>query len=500
MHTAPKVDERFSIGFIPVLKTSQADGKRRLHGVASSTVRDRHGDVMSRTALEDMLEQSNGGLTIFLNHSYNVPEDVAGTVEKASLKRVTDDIHDLSFDIVINERNSRAVEAWEAMHEQGTKLGLSIGAMIPDGGAKVDRKTGAYTIDHVELVETSIVGVPANPRSWVEYAAKALRKQESALQPLPLRTGGWVGDTTGTISTTDFKFSIGDPPNPDSDDGESDGDETNVEPPPIHPTPESEYEPPAEPVTTDDMNDPAVNEDGSDQAEAARTEKRIDQTPKQDPVDPPEQDDRDEVKDHEVEPPPIEPVPDSPAPEEPVTTDDLLKLADAASGKATVTVETPYANVTVDTGNRGKDTAAGSSTTSQEAPESAPENEESASAPEYPWMGIPGNPPVQQAIESIATRELDQSALLFTQLSSELSRVTKELFDERNLRLTAERERDEASRDLTKVLRETDEMLKKLASTPVGKRTTYHEAVGRYEAIKTYYGEEFTDHLARSME
>lgn len=177
--------------FSGLLKASKApDGKMRLHGVASSTTKDLHGDTMMRSALEDMERSANAGLTIFLNHSYNVPEDVGGSVERAAIKtrgvdHETNPNYDLDFDVVINDVNPRAVQGWEAI-QKGAKLGLSIGAMIPEGGARRN-KDGSYLIDHVELLETSIVGIPANPRSWVEYAVKALNVASTkAAQTIPL--------------------------------------------------------------------------------------------------------------------------------------------------------------------------------------------------------------------------------------------------------------------------------------------------------------------------
>lgn len=170
--------------FSGILKaTRSTDGKMRLHGVASSTTRDLHGDTMMASAIEDMERAANNNLTIFLNHSYEVPEDVAGSVERAHMKTRGVDAngnpnYDLDMDILVNDANPRAVKAFEAI-ERGTKLGLSIGALIPDGGARKE-KGGAFLIDHVELLETSLVGIPANPRSWVEYAAKSLRGIEKA--------------------------------------------------------------------------------------------------------------------------------------------------------------------------------------------------------------------------------------------------------------------------------------------------------------------------------
>lgn len=154
------------------------DNVMRLSGIASSTIRDRHGDTMQLSALEDM-ERSAVGMTIFGNHSYRVPEDVYGTVEKAFLKSDSIDqngepIYDLVLDIAVNDENQRAVDTFKAV-KKNARLGLSIGAMIPDGGAIRDKSSGAYTISHVELLETSIVGVPANQRSWLDNAIKALR-------------------------------------------------------------------------------------------------------------------------------------------------------------------------------------------------------------------------------------------------------------------------------------------------------------------------------------
>lgn len=159
------------------------DGTMRLKGTASSTIKDLHGDNMLTSALEDMEKAASSNLTIFGNHSYEVPEDVYGSVDAARLKAANtvddagDPIYDLDFDIRINEENDRAIKTWKAIHgkdgSRGAKLGLSIGAMIPPGGAVRDKKSGALTIAHVELLETSIVGIPANPRSWIENAVKA---------------------------------------------------------------------------------------------------------------------------------------------------------------------------------------------------------------------------------------------------------------------------------------------------------------------------------------
>lgn len=175
----------------------------RLHGVASSTTKDLHGDTILESAISDMESAANNNLTIFLNHSYNVPEDVGGSVEKAKsqtrgVDQNGDPNVDLDFDILVNESNPRAVSTFEAI-ERGTKLGLSIGAMIPEGGAKRN-KDGTYIIEHLDLMETSLVGIPANPRSWVEYAVKAINNKtiEKDAKAIP------IGQPTVTLDGSHY--------------------------------------------------------------------------------------------------------------------------------------------------------------------------------------------------------------------------------------------------------------------------------------------------------
>jgi phage head maturation protease len=151
------------------------DGKKRFTTTASSTVKDLQGDEILQSAIDKMAATAPG-MTIFLNHEYRVPEDVMGSVDTArAIARGYDGetpIVDLDFDIAVNETNPRAVQAWAAI-ESGVKLGTSIGAQIPEGGAKRN-KNGTLVVSDVNLLEASVVGIPANPRSWVHYAMKSL--------------------------------------------------------------------------------------------------------------------------------------------------------------------------------------------------------------------------------------------------------------------------------------------------------------------------------------
>lgn len=197
------METKFNI-YSGLLKAYESDGKKRFRATASSSVRDRHGDIIRPTALRRM-EQEAQGMTLFLNHNYNVPEDVMGTTDKATLfERGIDGegnpIYDLDIEGVVLESNPRAMQAWDALNS-GVKLGMSIGAMIPAEGATRDKKAGTLDITDIQLLEASIVGIPANPRSWVQYAVKSYRAAEVMETAGVERTGPvtYVVETPQTI-------------------------------------------------------------------------------------------------------------------------------------------------------------------------------------------------------------------------------------------------------------------------------------------------------------
>ena len=382
----------FSI-FAPMLKASRgSDGKMRLHGIASSTIKDRHGDTMTFTALSDMERSAANNLTIFLNHEYRVPEDVAGSVERAMIRSSTQDpdIHDLVLDIVVNESNPRAVNAWEAI-QNGTQLGLSIGAMIPDGGAVRDKKSGAYTIEHVELLETSLVGVPANPRSWVEYAVKSLRRDDEVEKELEAEELEHTED-----------------PNEDLD---------------LQASEEIEGE--AEPDTTITSN----------------------------------------------------------------SVEFTVETVEPDISDATVSISTPYADISIDTGNRGKPASDGSS---QEAQASAPENEDEEETEVSPWaaVGLSGEPETEEVVPEL--QDLEPTVLASMKSSRELlAAMTRELIETKDALKQAVSERDAAIEAASAVVTQTADILEKLANTPVGRRAVYREATDQFGSLKQVYGEEF---------
>jgi len=157
-------------------------------GTTSSTIRDLHGDEMTLNAIETMANTAKQNMTIFLNHNYNVPQDLFGSVKDARVVKRYDvesnsEVYDLDIDVLVckEDENPEAMRAFKAI-KRGVKLGLSIGARVDRVSKKKDARTGddTYVIDAVKLMEASVVGIPANQRSYLQNALKSLKAAEQS--------------------------------------------------------------------------------------------------------------------------------------------------------------------------------------------------------------------------------------------------------------------------------------------------------------------------------
>lgn len=211
--------------FTGALKAYETAGGRRVfRATASSTIKDLHGDLMTEDCIRDMALQARtgptgNGLTIFLNHRYIVPDDVAGKVAGSQvLNRENDEaglpIWDMDYEISLASGSARLDQTWNLIHNDGITLGISIGAYILEYDF-VDKEEGFWgglIINRVLLVETSIVGIPANQRSWIQNGVIAIGKslgiEEKTIRrvldgkearPMTLKTAS--ADTV-TLSTT----------------------------------------------------------------------------------------------------------------------------------------------------------------------------------------------------------------------------------------------------------------------------------------------------------
>lgn len=219
--------------FAPRLVASRdAAGQMRIEGIASSTVRDHHGDEITLKALKKMAD-SSVGMTIFMNHEYRLPEDVFGAVEKSRIVKSGDKdktgnpIYDLRLGIIVAGSNPDAVRTFELIEKDQVKLGLSIGAMLPEGGYTLNKTDGGrLIIDDIDLVETSMVSIPANPRAFVDYAVKAITGVLPDTKPKSLAARkSWfdkVAADNGAVPPEAVNPDQGDESDDDGDDGPSD--------------------------------------------------------------------------------------------------------------------------------------------------------------------------------------------------------------------------------------------------------------------------------------
>jgi HK97 family phage prohead protease len=128
-------------------------------------------------------------MTIWLNHNYNVPEDLFGSVTDARIVKRVDEasgeqVYDLDIDIKVcpEDENPEALRTYKAI-KRGVRLGLSIGARVDQASKKKDKATGleTYVIERISLLESSVVGIPANQRSYLQSALKSLRSRSKEI-------------------------------------------------------------------------------------------------------------------------------------------------------------------------------------------------------------------------------------------------------------------------------------------------------------------------------
>jgi hypothetical protein len=178
-------DKKFPLkAYTKVVKNAKGEDETEyyLEAPASSTVIDRMDDVISIKAQKKM-EAAVKEMTIWLNHSYEVPEDIFGTCEKSEVVPATDIKQGECFDLIIRVKcyvaNQRVMDTWQAV-AAGVKLGFSVGGYIPDGGYEFkETPDGGYVfiINDFELFEVSVVGIPANQRAIIDDVVKGFRKR-----------------------------------------------------------------------------------------------------------------------------------------------------------------------------------------------------------------------------------------------------------------------------------------------------------------------------------
>src|SRR5256886_2650141 len=145
--------------------------------IGSSTERDLQGDTMALSALTDMA-QVDTGMSIWLKHRYSLPESLFGSLLEKPELRLQGSIADLHIVSDVTPSNPDAIKTYGYIKE-GRRMGCSIGCIILEYEIDEENDDGRswwppLIILHVLPLEWSVVGIPANQRSWVENAIKGL--------------------------------------------------------------------------------------------------------------------------------------------------------------------------------------------------------------------------------------------------------------------------------------------------------------------------------------
>lgn len=164
----------------------------------SSTIRDTHGDVMALSALQDMTEVPVG-LAIWHNHDYSLPESYFGRLAEAPTITTQDGIADLWLTVEVELSSDKAAKTY-ALIQKGSRFGCSIGFTVLD--YDID-DAGVVHLLHVQPVEWSVVGVPANQRCWVETGLKGVFARTYDPRLAPAVRACYPGDYDDLISRLD---------------------------------------------------------------------------------------------------------------------------------------------------------------------------------------------------------------------------------------------------------------------------------------------------------
>ncbi len=174
MKTDTGVDFRFHTGQVEIFTKQDELGNemRFLRGVASDDKIDRHGERFSKNALARMAETAKANLTLFGDHFHSWENTLGRAVEAAVNPQGQ---FEVVFQLENEEAQPKIRQLWAKLMGK-TKLALSVGGrilktFIEDAGGQQVR-----VLDDIELLEVSIVGIPANPRTWVEAIVKSMEE------------------------------------------------------------------------------------------------------------------------------------------------------------------------------------------------------------------------------------------------------------------------------------------------------------------------------------
>ena len=132
--------------FLTKSEEDGSDERIMLEGIASTTSRDLHDEIVSSAAIESMAEQAMV-LNIHGDHWYDL-QDVIGAIKESTVED-----KQLKIKFLITKRHTPDIKD---LLETGVRLGLSIGGYVTN----YDEKN--RIINEIELHEISLTAMPAN--------------------------------------------------------------------------------------------------------------------------------------------------------------------------------------------------------------------------------------------------------------------------------------------------------------------------------------------------
>lgn len=160
-------DLEFKVYTTPLEKAGSSGERRLIRGYASvGDVLDRQNEVITLGALMKAKEDLLKNHTIFYEHKHS---------ELPIGKTIAVDIDEKGLLITVElSKGSHADSVWTLIQE-GILNSFSIGGRVLEAEEKRDPKTGDLfnEITRIELFETSVVGLPANPAAKFELISKS---------------------------------------------------------------------------------------------------------------------------------------------------------------------------------------------------------------------------------------------------------------------------------------------------------------------------------------
>lgn len=174
------------------ISSANADGVLEGYGSVFG-VRDTYGDIVTRGAfLKSLADHRGKGTMPAMLWQHNAEEPIGVWTD------MVEDERGLKISGRITLESDYARDKYARL-KAGAVRGLSIGFMVPEGGAVRDRETGIRTVSEIDLWEVSIVTFAANQQAMTTAVKSAdvagvatIRQAERAL-----RDAGFSADAAG---------------------------------------------------------------------------------------------------------------------------------------------------------------------------------------------------------------------------------------------------------------------------------------------------------------